>query len=109
MSRSSENIMGFGSSQLIVAPGATNALLVFPAAGQNYTRLKYGSGGSLEIIGVPDGVTLTAAQLVSASGNHYLVGTTEVIDIPKSAPRFYLSALSATTIVFYLEGRSSGV
>src|SRR4051812_45642473 len=103
MSGSLNSIFGLGTTLIAVPPGATQAVLVTPVAGQIFTRIKYQSGGTLEIIGLGTaGATLTAAQLVSNSGGHYLVGNTEAPITLTGAPAFYLSSLSATTVVMVM-------
>lgn len=97
-------IFSLGTTRLIIQPGATLALLVDMSARDNYTYLKYGSGSSLEIYGVNNGVTATAAELVTAQGNHYLMGTTESIPLPGPA-RFYLISGGATSVAYLIRGR----
>ncbi len=103
----SDSIFGLGTTRMIIAPGATLAQLVEGVAGQNALFLKYFSGGTLEIIGVGAGVTLSASDLVSASGNHYIVDSSERISID-GPTRFYLMAQSATTIVMSMRGKTAG-
>lgn len=116
MSTSSDDtIASLGTTRIIIPPGATNAVYVDRVAGCNYMVLKYFSGGSLEIIGVGmtnppannQGVTLTGAELVSAAGKHYIMSTTEVLNVAGNPP-FYLQALNATTICMAIRGKSSG-
>lgn len=106
MSTSSyDSIFGIGSTRIIIAPGATNAVYLSPLAGQNTTLLKYFQGGTLQLIGVPYGVTLTGAELVSAVNNHYLVGNNEILsfDGPITC---YLQAMAATTTVMMIRGKT---
>lgn len=107
MSSSFDTVYGLGSTRIVVPVGATNALLFTPIVGQNGTLFKYWSGGTLEVIGVPAGVTLTAQNLADANGNHYLLGTSEVLSLDGPA-RFYLSSTGSTTVLMALIGKSAG-
>lgn len=108
MSTSSyDSIFSLGTTNIIVPVGATVAVLIEGIAGQNSTLLKYVSGGTLSVVGVATGVTLTAAELASAVGNHYVMGTSEVLSIDGPA-RFYLMATGATTTVSAIRGRTQG-
>lgn len=104
---SQDDIFAYGATKLVVGPGATLALLVTGIAGEVGGILKYFSGGSLEIIGVTTGQSLTAAQMVTALGTGYLLGTTEIVNTDGNA-RYYLMALGATSIAYSLKGLSSG-
>lgn len=107
MSLASDSVYGLVTQRLAIPPGATQAVLMVPEPGQNSLLLKYFSGGTLEIIGVTAGVTLTAAQLVTASGTGYLIGTSEILSLDGPA-RFYLSSLGATSVLHVITGRSAG-
>lgn len=108
MSTSSmDSIFALGTTQIIVPPGATQAVLLTGIAAQNSMLLKYGSGGTLYILGVSEGVTLTAAELVTNASSHYLVGASETLSIDGPA-RFYLLSLSATTTVYSIRGKTQG-
>jgi hypothetical protein len=106
MARESD-VKGFGATKLIVPPGGTLAVLVDAWAGECSGVLKYFSGGSLEICGVPPGVTYTGASLGALAGMGYLMGTSESINDTGSA-RFYLVATGATAIAYCLKGLSAG-
>lgn len=90
---------------MVIAPGATLAVYLAPIAGQNTTLLKYFSGGTLQLIGVPYGVTLSGSELVSAVGNHYVIGLNEILsfDGPITC---YLQATGATVTVMALRGKT---
>lgn len=107
MSSSLDTVYGFGSTRIIVPIGATNALLFNPITGQNGMLLKWFSGGTLELIGVPYGATLTAQNLADANQNHYIMGTTEILSLNGPA-RFYLSATGATVVAMSLAEKSAG-
>jgi hypothetical protein len=95
------------TEQITIAPGATLAHFYEPIAGQINSLIKYLSGGTLQICGVTLGMTMTAAQLVSADGQGYLMGATEALSLEGPAP-CYLMALSATTMVTVVRGKSAG-
>lgn len=89
---------GLGTDQQIVPLGATVAVYMTPVARQTGWVVKWASGGTLEMIGsTAYGATLTAALLATASGKHYVVGTSEVLSISGTAS-FYLAATSATVV-----------
>lgn len=104
---SQDSIFGLGTTAIFVPAGATNALLFEAIAGQNNVQLKYGSGGSLYIIGVAAGVTLSAQNLSDNATAHYLMGTSEVLSIDGPV-RCYLASLSATTVLYQIRGKSQG-
>lgn len=115
MSREAD-VLGFTNAVLTVQPGATLALLVTPVPGQVSTVLKYGAGGSLEIVGAPPplsninspGTTVWAgSSLVTLQGTGYLLGTAEALSWDGSS-RFYLIATGATATAYLLRGLSSG-
>lgn len=108
MARESD-IFGLVGGRATIAPGATLALFMSPIAGQAAWTVKYLSGGTLEILGatLPSaGATISAADLVALSGTGYLMGTTEALSLDGPAS-FYLSALSATTMVTFLRGKTA--
>lgn len=107
MSTSSyDSIFGLGTTQIAVPPGATLAVLVTAVAGQNSSLFKYGSGGTLYILGVAEGATLTGTELAQAT-SHYLLGTSEILSLDGPV-RFYMASLSATTVVYAMRGKSQG-
>lgn len=104
-----EGVVGI---KVTIAPGATNAVLMTPIAGEISSGIKYFSGGSLEILQCPSGSTLTNAQLVAAQGNStYLLGTPinqyESLNFD-GAVRYYLMATGATVVCYQLKGLSTG-
>jgi hypothetical protein len=108
MSTSSyDSVFALGATRVIVPVGATLAVLMTPVAGQNSILLKYFSGGTCEIIGCTLGQTLSAADLSSASGSGYLLGSSEILQIDGPA-RYYLSSTGATTTLMLLIGKSQG-
>lgn len=101
-------IFGLNTIPFIVPPGATLALLVEGVQGQGAQLLKYGSGGSCQIIGVTLGTTMTAAQLVSAGNSGgYLMGTSEAVSIDGAA-RYYLMATGSTATIMQIRGLTAG-
>lgn len=105
---SNDSIFSLNTLKITVPIGATLAVLIDGEAGQNSTILKYFSGGTLEMIGVTAGTTMTAAQLATASGSHYTFGINEIFTIDGPV-RFYLSSTGATTIVMRAAGKTQGV
>lgn len=104
----SNNIFGVIAEQLVIPPGATLAVLMTGNAGQCSEVLKYYSGGTLQILGVTVGTTLTAAQLVSAGNSGgYIFGTSEALTVDGAA-RYYLMATGATCVVMHLRGLTAG-
>ena len=98
---------GLVGERLILAPGSTLAVFMDPVAGQGNWKVKYLSGGTLEIVGASLGSTLSQASLAGLSGSGYLMGATEALDIDGPA-RFYLMAHGATTFVTLLREKTSG-
>jgi len=105
MSSPLDKVFGLETGRFAVPLGATNAILVEGVAGQNAIQLKYLSGGTLEVVGVSYGVTLTAVQLAARTGTDYLVGSSEIWSIDGPC-RFYLSATGATAVVCFMRGKS---
>ncbi len=101
------DVNGLGATQLVIAPGATNAILVSAVPGEVASLIKYSTGGSLEIVQAPYGASYTGASLVPLIGTGYLMGVSEVISLTGPA-RYYLIATGATTTVMNLRGLSSG-
>jgi hypothetical protein len=104
---SADSIFNVGSTNVVVPVGATVAVYISPVAGQNTTLFKYFAGGTLQVIGVPYGVTLTGAQLVSAVANHYIMGGSEILSF-NGPLTCYLQAMGATTTVMMLRGQTQG-
>lgn len=102
-----DDVFGLTGERLVVAPGATLALLVEGATGQIASVLRYFSGGSCEILNAPIGSTLTAAVLVSRQGHGYLLGTSETVNV-EGAARYYILATGVTTTFMHLRGLSGG-
>lgn len=103
----SDSIFGLATSRIEVPPGSTQAVLFEALAGQNSVLLKYFSGGTLEILGVSTGVTLTAVQLAAANQSGYLMGTSEILALDGPV-RCYLSSTGATTTVMVIRGKTAG-
>jgi len=109
MSTSSyDSVFGLRTERLTVPVGATLALFVEGIDDQNSLTMQYLSGGTLEIIGATYNTgtfqtTLPVTSLATLSGTGYLVPTSIAITFD-GAPRFYLSATSATTIVQIIRG-----
>lgn len=109
MSTSYDNVFSVLPQRIIIGVGATAAQL-FDASttpGANSIILKYFSGGTLEILGVTTGVTLSAAELIAAAGSGYIMGSSEILNIGGPV-RLYLAASGATTIVHAITMRSQG-
>lgn len=107
------DVNGIKGEKVTVAPGATLALLVEPIGGQLSYLLKYASGGSLELIQAPQGMsfggatTWAGASLAALIGTGYLMGTTEAVNLDGPV-RYYLMATGATTICYSIRGLSQG-
>ncbi len=130
MSAPGQLTYGVNATRFYVGVGATVAQFVDVVPGQIYTTVKYVNGGTLEILPALSGQSLVAAavaggsqtagnyqvsagttqslqQLANLSGTGYLMGTTEVFTFNGPA-RFYLSSLSATTLVCVTKHLSAG-
>lgn len=94
---------GFGVTTLVVAPGVSNALLVYPQPNQVSMALKFYSGGSMEIFRCTPGSTTPAVAIATNGG--YPLGDTEIIN-STGAPRFFLAANGATATAKLLLGLS---
>lgn len=101
------DLNGVSSTNIIVPPGATMAVLINQIAGEISSGIKYFSGGSLEIFNCPVGSSLTNAQLVARQGHGYLFGTAEALNFD-GAVRYYLMATGSTVVAFSLKGLSTG-
>lgn len=100
-------IWAYATTNMIVAPGGTNAVLVLPPSGVVSSILKYGSGGTLEVIGVTVGTTYTAAQLAALPGTGYPMGAGEAIG--EDGPvRYYLMCTGNTCTANLMWGKSAG-
>lgn len=104
---SSDTIFGLGTTNIAVPTGATNALYFTQNAGQRSTTIKNIGGGTLYVIGMAAGATLSAAQLATNASSHYLMDVGEVLSIDGPVS-YYLCSLSATTIVCPIVGKSAG-
>lgn len=96
------NIFGVTTGIYTVGIGASLALLVQGAPGEGSSTVKYFSGGSLEIIGIPVGTTT-----VPTAGTGYLFGNGEVVNIAGAA-RYWLVATGATAIAYFAKGLTQG-
>lgn len=107
MAAQQDKIFGLYPQQVFVPPGATNAVLVQPVAGEQAVIIKYFTGGSCSLIQAPPGATLTGPELVSyGNTGGYLLGTTEAVSIDGPA-RYYLMAIGATATIMLLKGLSA--
>lgn len=106
MASSSEAIFGVVTSQVVVAPGATNAVYISAEGGQGALLIKYLSGSTLEIQGSINGSTMAGASLAPLIGTGYIMGTNEVLSLAGPA-RLYLMATGATTIACIMKGLSA--
>lgn len=107
MAFSQQVALGITAGSIQIPPGITKAVFFDGASipGAFQTVVKYGSGGTLFIIGALAGSTMTADQLVAAGATNlltgYLVSSSEALTIP-GCPRMYFAATSATTFVQFL-------
>ena len=106
-----DSIFSLYTQRVTVPLGATNLVLVDgnAIAGANSVLIKMVSGGTLEILGVTTGVTLSAAAGASAqaAGGGFPMDTSTLI--PISGPvRFYMAATGATCVAQLMWGRSQG-
>lgn len=100
------DIFGLLPETLFVPSGATNAILVEGKATEIGSVLNYLSGGTLWIMGVTGGATLTDAQLATAFDGatlRFLVQSGQAVNID-GAPRYYLASTGATTTCQLLRG-----
>lgn len=105
-----DSVFSLETGRISVPSGATNAVLfdsnVVPECVG--AKLRYVSGGTLEIIGVTMGVTLAAATLAAASGNSWPFLAADIYDTGGPS-RFYLSATGATVVVAYIRNKSESL
>lgn len=108
----SNAVFGVTTGQFTLTSGVTNALLVDGGTvpGCNSVYLEYFAGGTVQILGVTYGATLTGAQLVAAgvtlTGFVLPTGRGIAMDGPA---RFYLAAASTQSIVQFIFGKSAGL
>ena len=105
MASSSEPIFGAVTSQVVVAPGATNAFFIENIPLQGALLLKYFSGGTLEVHGTnrTNGSTMPGASLAPLIGTGYILGTSEVLSLA-GPTRIYLMATGATAVACLIKG-----
>lgn len=100
----SREIYGMTCGSFAVPAGASLSLYVTPTPGEIWSRLKYASGGSLEIMGASlAGVT----GLAGAAGTGYLFGAAEAVEFTGPA-RYFLQATGATAVAYFIKGLSQG-
>lgn len=90
-----------------IGPGSTLAQYFGPDERQNCWSILSASGGSLAIVGVTLGMTLSAAQLVAAGSSGYMQfpsGGSKDIGGPAC---FYLLAQGATAVAHLARGYGS--
>lgn len=127
MASSSDDLFALFGARYTIGSTSANALFVDILPGQKSITVKYLSGGTLEILPASTGMSLvgggsqsfwspnftsgstqTLAMLQALSGTGYLMGTSEVLNFD-GAPRFYLSAIGATTFVTVIRACGAGV
>lgn len=99
-------VYGITTQILAMGAGASLSLYVFAAPGEIWSRLKYVSGGSMELMGANAG-TPGATGRADASGTGYLFGAAEVIEF-SGAARYFLQATGATAVAHLIRGLSQG-
>lgn len=110
------SVYGVGGTQLVIAPGATNALYVLPEAGEISSSLAWVSGGSAMIMPVPRntnpmlfarGQTWLGASLVAygSSANAFPVSATATYNIDGPA-QYYVMAFGSTAVIAKMVGYS---
>lgn len=102
---SSDAICGVGVTQVIVAPGATNAVFIGNVVRQTSTLVKYFTGGTLEMHSANPltGSTLSGPSLAPLIGTGYIFGTAEALTFD-GPTRFYLMATGATATAMLIRG-----
>jgi hypothetical protein len=107
MASSSDAIFGITTLNLAVPAGATNAVLLAPGAYVRASLIKYLSGGSISIFGVPQGASLlTGTSLVTGFSNSYLLSTSEILSIGGPVT-YYIAATGLTAVASILQGLST--
>lgn len=102
-----DDTFSLGTTLLAVPVGGTLALYIPQQVGRNWTDLRYvAGGGTVSIVGVGQGVTLTAAQLAAGTPGYYL-STTNALRI-YGPTAFYVAGTGATSLVSQLSGFSPG-
>jgi hypothetical protein len=97
-------VYGYTAQVLAIPAGASLSRYVTPAPGEIWSRLKYVSGGSLEIMGASAG---GMTGIAPAAGTGYIFGTTEIIE-QRGAASYFLQATGATAVAHLLRGLSQG-
>jgi hypothetical protein len=95
------DVLSLYPQTLVIGSGVTAQITRMP--GQHSAVLKWGSGGTLWIIGV----TTMAQGSSFMSNRQYLVGVSESVNINCRA-NLYLMATGATVTCYVLRGLSSG-
>lgn len=95
-----------------IPPGVTNAVLLFPIAGQIATSFKNLSGTTLLImsnVNLPTGVSMTGATLSSllSNGGFYPLAPSESVAI-EGAVANYVAALGSTGTISLIRGIRAG-
>lgn len=101
----------YGTTQVAISLGSTNALLVEAIGLQNDMRIRQISGSTLSIMGVAGGgATLSAAEMVTLAAGAYPISGLSDNQIMLPGPgRFYLVASGNTAVVAaLLIGKSQG-
>lgn len=99
-----EDLHGVESQQHVVGTGMSAYVTVSQEGRLINNTFKYVSGGTLWVVGTTQQAQAVANGLTSVG---YLVGTSEVLSFNGPA-KFFLYALSATTVVHSLKGFSQG-
>lgn len=94
--------------QYTLVAGATNAQLIGSSGFVANRVVAHVSGGTLIIIGVTAGTTMSAAQLAAAftANQFYIVKAAERLEFLGPAP-FYIAGIGATTVAQVMTLKSS--
>lgn len=112
MSSSSDSLFGVGVTQILVAPGATNAQYIDMGARVSSLLIKYVSGGTLEIQPAMLGSTMPGASLAGLIGTGYIFGAGatgfagEALSFD-GPTKMYLMATGSTALAYLLAGRTT--
>ncbi len=106
MSMNQNEINIIGATRISV--GLSQVIRIQGSANQYSTALKYGSGGSLEIVAPQLSGTSTSVGTSNAWSTGYLLATTEVMSWDGNAT-IYLAATGATAVAHVTIGYTSGM
>lgn len=105
MSTSNDDIFYLLTEQLVIGASISATIPAIPY--QVASQLKYGSGGTLFVIGPTFTIGSTAYGSTFSQGNKYIVGTQESLSLDSRGP-IILGAEGATVTCYLMRGLNRG-